>query len=210
MGRESRPPAVFAVLELAEGSLTKLLHSAQLTEQLKPFPPRGVVPTTATLLGIYDMRIGAMLQVETRSSIQGELYARTVWSVLIAGEGNFKSERAPSLLRTKPPKDAAPDFTSTWATRPDQALLYRLTGDLNPIHARPERRRRPGRAPILHGLCTYGFAARAALAVRSVAVTRVAFVRSRRVHQAGGSGPDAHGVRLRAGPVRGRADGAGG
>jgi len=156
---------VFAVLELAGGSLTRLLHSAQLTEQLRPLPPRGTVSTSATLLGIWDMRIGALLQVETRSSIRDELYARTVWTCLIAGEGNFQSERAPALLRTKPPKDAAPDFSTSWITLPTQALLYRLTGDLNPIHARPEAAREGGlEQPILHGLCTYGFAARAALA----------------------------------------------
>lgn len=156
---------MFDVLELAQGDLTHLLHSAQLTEQVRPFPPRGVVHTTATLLGIYDMRIGALLQIESRSTIRDELYARTVWTVLITGEGNFQSERAPGLLRTKPPRDAAPDFTVTWATQPTQALLYRLTGDLNPIHARPEAASAAGlERPILHGLCTYGFAARAALA----------------------------------------------
>ena len=156
---------VFAALDLACGGLSNLLHSAQLTEQLRPLPPRGTVHTTATVLGIYDMRIGALIQVESRSSVRGELHARTVFTCLVAGQGNFQSERAPSLLRTKPPKDAAPDFSTRWTTLPTQALLYRLTGDLNPIHARPEAARAGGlEQPILHGLCTYGFAARAALA----------------------------------------------
>lgn len=155
---------VFRALAAAGGTLTRLLHSAQLTEQLKPFPPRGVVETSATILGVYDMRIGAMLQIETRSSVQGTLHARTVWSLLIAGEGGFESARAPALLRTKPPKDAEPTFISSWQTQPTQALLYRLTGDLNPIHARPDAAQRAGlERPILHGLCTYGFAARAGL-----------------------------------------------
>jgi len=155
---------VFAALREAGGSLDRLLHSAQLTEQLRPLPPRGTVRTTATVLGIWDMRIGALLQFETRSEVDGELCARTVWSVLIAGEGNFESARAPALLRTKPPKDAAPDFSTSWTTLPTQALLYRLTGDLNPIHARDDAAKAAGLGqPILHGLCTYGFAARAAL-----------------------------------------------
>jgi len=157
---------VFAALAATGGTLTRLLHSAQLTEQVRPFPARGVAQPTATVLGIHDMRIGAMLQIETRSSVQGELHARTVWSLLIAGEGGFESPRAPALLRTKPPKDAEPSFIASWATQPTQALLYRLTGDLNPIHARPEAARDAGlERPILHGLCTYGFAARAALSV---------------------------------------------
>jgi acyl dehydratase len=156
---------VFAALELAGGSLDRLLHVSQRCEHSKPFAPQGVVSTTATVLGIYDMRIGAMLQIETRSSVAGELCARTVWSLLIAGVGEFASAKPPASLRTKPPKDAAPVFEASFATQSTQALLYRLTGDLNPIHARPEAAQTAGlERPILHGLCTYGFAAQAALA----------------------------------------------
>jgi acyl dehydratase len=156
---------VFAAFELTGLSLTRLLHSAQLTEQLKPFPPRGSVSTTATILGIWDMRIGALMQIETRSSIGSEVYARTVWSLLVAGVGEFESERAPPLLRTKAPKGIEPNFKASWSTQPNQALLYRLTGDTNPIHSHPETARAAGlEQPILHGLCTYGYAARAALA----------------------------------------------
>ena len=155
---------VFAALELTGLDVTKLLHSAQLTEQLASLPASGTVSTTATILGIADMRIGAMVQIETRSAIGGTPYARTVWSVLVAGVGPFESERAPALLRTKPPKDVAPSFEETWQTQPNQALLYRLTGDLNPIHAYPEAAALAGlEQPILHGLCTYAFAARVAL-----------------------------------------------
>ncbi|HEX6243367.1 MAG TPA: MaoC/PaaZ C-terminal domain-containing protein, partial [Polyangiales bacterium] len=156
---------VFAALRLTGGDLLKLLHTAQRVEQLKPFPAEGVVRTTAEIQGIWDMRIGAVINVETRSSLGGELYARTLWSLLIQGETGFPSERPPTGLRTKPPKDASPAFTQVWATQPAQALLYRLTGDLNPIHARPEVAASAGLpSPILHGLCSYGFAARVALA----------------------------------------------
>jgi acyl dehydratase len=156
---------VFAALRLTGGDLLKLLHTAQRTEQLKPFPAEAVVETTAQIQGIWDMRIGAVINVETRSSIGAELYARTLWSLLIQGETGFPSERPPAGLRTKPPKDTSPTFTVVWPTQPAQALLYRLTGDLNPIHARPELAQRAGLpAPILHGLCSYGFAARVALA----------------------------------------------
>ena len=156
---------VFAALRLTGGDLLKLLHTAQRTEQLKPFPAEGVVETTAQIQGIWDMRIGAVINVETRSSIGGELHARTLWSLLIQGETGFPSERPPAGLRTKPPKDASPAFAVVWPTTPAQALLYRLTGDLNPIHARPEVAESAGLpGPILHGLCSYGFAARVALA----------------------------------------------
>jgi acyl dehydratase len=155
---------VFAALHETGGDLLKLLHTGQRTELHRPFPPEAVVSTTAQVQGIWDMRIGAVINVETRSSIGGERVATTVWSLLIQGAGGFQSERPPAGLRTKPPKGAAPAFSETWRTSPAQALLYRLTGDLNPIHARPEVASAAGLpAPILHGLCSYGFAARAAL-----------------------------------------------
>jgi acyl dehydratase len=155
---------VFAALHVIGGDLLKLLHTAQKVEQLKPFPPEAVLSTTAEVLGIWDMRIGAVINIETRTSVRGELCARTRWSLLIQGETGFPSERPPVGLRTKPPKDATPAFRQVFTTSPAQALLYRLTGDLNPIHARPEAAEAAGLpAPILHGLCTYGFAARAAL-----------------------------------------------
>lgn len=155
---------VFAALEQTGGDLVQLLHSGQRTELVKPFPAEGVMSTTAEVLGIWDMRVGALLQIETRTSVAGELHARTVWSLLIRGAGNFESARPPSLLRTKPPKDAEPTYTQHWTTLPTQALLYRLTGDVNPIHARPEVAQAAGfERPILHGLCSYGYAARVAL-----------------------------------------------
>jgi acyl dehydratase len=155
---------VFAALRETGGDLLKLLHTGQRTELHRPFPPEAVVSTTAQVQGIWDLRIGAVINVETRSSIDSELVASTVWSLLIQGESGFPSERPPQGLRTKPPKDAAPTFSAVWTTSPAQALLYRLTGDLNPIHARPEQAAAAGlSAPILHGLCTYGFAGRVAL-----------------------------------------------
>lgn len=155
---------VFAALRVTGGDLLKLLHTAQRTELVKPLPAEALVSTTAHVQGIWDMRIGAVVNIETRSSIGGELYARTLWSLLIQGEGGFESERPPAGLRAKPPKDASPDFAVEWTTSPAQALLYRLTGDLNPIHARPEVAQAAGLpGPVLHGLCSYGFAARVAL-----------------------------------------------
>lgn len=155
---------VFLAFEQTGLELTRLLHTAQRTEQLLPFPPQGIVSTRATIDGIWDMRIGALVQITAESSVAGQLHARTVWSMLVAGVGEFPSERPPASLRTRAPKDLSPSFSETWVTQPNQALLYRLTGDTNPIHARPEVALAAGLPqPILHGLCTYGFAARAAL-----------------------------------------------
>ncbi len=155
---------VFAAIDALGGDKLQLLHSSQRTELLKPFPSEGVMETTGHLLGAWDLRIGALVNVETRTEIGGVLHARTVWTLLMRGEGGFGGERAPSLLRVKPPKDTAPTFSATWQTSPTQALLYRLTGDVNPIHADPAVAKAAGfEQPILHGLCSYGFALRAAL-----------------------------------------------
>lgn len=155
---------VVAALRATGGDLLKLLHTAQRTELLRPLPAEGLLSTTATVRGIWDMRVGALINIETCSLLAGEVCARTLWSLLIQGETGFASERPPAGLRTKPPKDVAPRVSASWHTSPAQALLYRLTGDLNPIHARPEVAQAAGLpAPILHGLCTYGFAARVAL-----------------------------------------------
>jgi acyl dehydratase len=108
--------------------------------------------------------VGALAVVDTETELNGELACRTSWQLLLRGAGGFGGERPPQGLRTKPPKEQAPDFEITVPTRRDQALLYRLTGDINPIHANPEVAKQAGfDRPILHGLCTYGVAARIAL-----------------------------------------------
>lgn len=155
---------VFAALSATGGNPLTLLHSGQRTELLRPFPPRGTMQTTARVQGIWDLRVGALVSIETRTAVDGEPTARTQWQLLLQGEGGFKGERPPPLLRTRPPKGAQPDFSEGFPTAPTQALLYRLTGDINPIHARPEVAREAGLdQPILHGLCSYGAAGRLAL-----------------------------------------------
>ena len=93
------------------------------------------------------------------------LACRTTWQLLLRGEGGFGGERpaaadcAPSRPRTR-----QPDFEVSVPTSRNQALLYRLTGDVNPIHSHPEVAKQAGfERPILHGLCSYGIAGRVAL-----------------------------------------------
>jgi acyl dehydratase len=144
--------------------LVQLLHTAQRTELIKPFPAQGEMSTTATIRGVWDMKIGALLIVDTETAIDGELSARTSWQLLLRGEGGFGGERPPGGLRARPPKGAAPAFEAEVPTSRSQALLYRLTGDVNPIHSHPEVAKLAGfDRPILHGLCTYGIGGRLAL-----------------------------------------------
>ncbi len=155
---------VFEALRQTGGNLVTLLHSAQRTELIRPFPPEGEMETEAEVTGIWDMKIGALVEVTSRTAVAGEPVARTVWHLLMRGEGGFGGGRPPRLLRTKPPAETAPAFSVEVPTSRNQALLYRLNGDINPIHSHPEVARSAGfERPILHGLCFYGIAARIAL-----------------------------------------------
>lgn len=155
---------VFEALGQTGGNLVTLLHSGQKTELLKPFPPQGTLRTTATIRGIWDMKIGALTTIDTETEIKGETVTRTSWQLLLRGEGKFGGPRPPKLLRISPKDGVPPDFSVEISTQPHQALLYRLNGDINPIHARPEVAAQAGfDRPILHGLCFYGMAARIAL-----------------------------------------------
>lgn len=155
---------VFEAMGRTRADLVQLLHTGQRTESLGPIPPAGLMRTTATLRGLWDMKVGAIAYVDTETEINGEPACRTTWQLLLRGEGGFGGERPPAGLRTKPPKDKAPDFEVEVPTSRSQALLYRLNGDFNPIHSDPAVAREAGfDRPILHGLCTYGIAARIAL-----------------------------------------------
>jgi len=157
---------VFDVLGTTGGNLVTLLHSAQRTELVRPFPASGSMRTRARIRGIWDMKIGALMIIDTETEVDGEPTARTSWHLLLRGEGGFGGERPPALLRVKPPRDRTPDFRVEVPTAENQALLYRLNGDINPIHARPEVAAEAGfERPILHGLCFYGIAGRSALRV---------------------------------------------
>jgi acyl dehydratase len=155
---------IFDAARSVGADLVQLLHASQRTELVRPWPASGEMQTTATVRGIWDMKIGALLIVDTETLVNGELATRTSWQLLLRGEGGFGGERPPSGLRTRPPKGQAPDFEAEVQTQRNQALLYRLTGDINPIHSHPEVAKQAGfERPILHGLCTYGIGARLAL-----------------------------------------------
>jgi acyl dehydratase len=120
--------------------------------------------TTATIRAIYDMRKFAQVIVDTRSEDEaGKLVAETSASMLFRGEGGFGGEPPPKVPPpVEKPKEAPPTFSIEETSSPEQALLYRLSGDYNPLHADPDFARAVGfdQGPILHGLCTFGFMVR--------------------------------------------------
>lgn len=141
-----------------------LLHGEQAIELERPIPPEGSIRSSGRVVAIWDKGSGAVVETETESRDvkSGEVLFRTRSSLFIRGEGNFGGQRGPSVEKFEPTRK--PDHQLRYATRRDQALLYRLTGDMNPLHSDPEFARRGGLAePILHGLCTYGFTGRALL-----------------------------------------------
>jgi acyl dehydratase len=99
--------------------------------------------------------------VATDTSSGSPLYTTTS-SAFIRGEGGWGGDRGPSSAVEFP--DREPDHQVTYTTRPDQALIYRLSGDRNPLHSDPKFAAMGGfEKPILHGLCSFGFTGRALL-----------------------------------------------
>lgn len=143
-----------------------LLHGEQYLELKRPLPTSATMHNTAKISAVYDKGKGAVLIVDVHSTdSQGNEIAFNQSSIFIRGLGGFGGERGPSTSEQNLPPNRLPDATHQQQTRPDQALLYRLSsGDGNPLHADPQMAALGGfRQPILHGLCTFGFAGRAVL-----------------------------------------------
>ncbi|MCU1352478.1 MAG: Enoyl-CoA hydratase [Acidimicrobiales bacterium] len=142
-----------------------LVHGEQAITLHKPIPTKGEVSTVGEITGIYDKGKGAVIEVRSVSTetSTGEPLFTNVMSAFIRGEGGWGGDRGPSGPKNVAP-DREPDRVVTYQTRSDQALLYRLSGDRNPLHSDPTFAAMGGfDKPILHGLCTYGFTGRALL-----------------------------------------------
>jgi acyl dehydratase len=142
-----------------------LVHGEQRITLHKPIPPEGSATLRSKIVGIYDKGKAAVVATETNATDEADgspLYT-TYSSAFIRGEGGWGGDRGPSGARNVPP-ERGPDHEVTYQTSPDQALVYRLSGDRNPLHSDPAFAAMGGfDRPILHGLCTYGFTARALL-----------------------------------------------
>ena len=150
--------------DLGDFDRAMLVHAEQSIELHSPLPVHGTLRTSAMVTGIYDKGSGALVETQNQAvdAVTGEPMVTTRGSTFIRGEGGFGGDRgsAPSWELPK----RAPDYKVTQQTRPEQALLYRLSGDRNPLHADPAFAARGGFSrPILHGLCTYGMTGRVLL-----------------------------------------------
>lgn len=139
-----------------------LVHGSQSVTLHKTLPVNGTASVVSKIAAMYDKGKAGVVVLETRATGQdGEPLYTTGASLFIRGEGGWGGDRGPSGAVNVPP-DRAPDHSITYVTSPDQALLYRLNGDRNPLHSDPSFAAMGGfDRPILHGLCTYGFTGRA-------------------------------------------------
>ena len=152
-----RPPALQTL------DAERFLHGEQSIELLRPLPASGQGYVCSTIESVLDKGAGAIIVIvatlcsddAARTSI-----GRSRMSIFVLGAGGFGGPRGTAAIFALP--ERAPDRRITYHTRPEQALLYRLSGDRHRLHSDPEFAKAHGfNGPILHGLCTYGFACRA-------------------------------------------------
>ncbi|MFE3327347.1 MaoC/PaaZ C-terminal domain-containing protein [Streptomyces sp. NPDC059176] len=140
--------------------LSAVLHGGQTITLHRPIPVRGRATSTSRVAAVYDKGKAAILVLRSEAADDdGPLWTSDA-QIFVRGEGGFGGERGPSARVEQPERE--PDKVVERAIREDQALLYRLSGDWNPLHADPEFAELAGfDRPILHGLCTYGMTLKA-------------------------------------------------
>ncbi|MGW2343832.1 MaoC/PaaZ C-terminal domain-containing protein [Streptomyces sp. NPDC001661] len=141
-------------------NLAHVLHGGQTIELHRPIPVKGKATTTSRVAAVYDKTKAAVLVLRSEvADADGPLWTSDS-QIFVRGEGGFGGERGPSERLEIPGRE--PDRTVERTIREDQALLYRLSGDWNPLHADPEFAKLAGfDKPILHGLCSYGMTLKA-------------------------------------------------
>ena len=143
-----------------EIDLAQVVHGSQSIAVTGPVPTSGRATVTTRISEIWDKGKAAVIWQEgVATAPSGERLWTTRSSIFVRGEGGFGGERGGSEPVPLPERE--PDVDTTYDVLPQQALLYRLCGDRNPLHADPDFAKAAGfPAPILHGLCTYGIVLR--------------------------------------------------
>ncbi|KAF9911242.1 hypothetical protein EC991_004466 [Linnemannia zychae] len=151
------------------------VHGEQSLEVHRHLPIGGAedFELHSSVTGVYDKGKGMVIERTAQLVDPKEVtrpYVTMTGSAFVRGSGGWGGPRGPATNGNKkvesldPPKDRAPDHVVEDSTHPDQAILYRLSGDYNPLHVDPEIAPMVGlERPILHGLCTYGHSAQAIL-----------------------------------------------
>jgi acyl dehydratase len=156
-------PVLMEVVARSGGPLERLVHGGESVWVKGPLPPSGTLHTSGEIVGLFDLKRMAQLVYRTTSRVGSDVVFETEGSLLFLGLGGFggpRPERAPApKYDTKSPAT----FEVEQAVARSQALLYRLSGDTNPLHADPKFAALVGfsQGPILHGLASMGFCTRA-------------------------------------------------
>ncbi len=160
---ETDPPALD--LPGCDINLAQVVHGSQAVSVSGPLPTSGTATLSTKLTDIWDKGKAAVIWQESvaRSTApdggQGEELWRARSSIFVKGEGGWGGGRGTTATVVLPERE--PDLLTSYAVTPQQALLYRLCGDRNPLHADPDFAKAAGfPAPILHGLCSYGIVLR--------------------------------------------------
>lgn len=153
-----------AMSQIGSFNWAMLVHGTQAVTLHRPIPVEAQATTQDRVVAMYDKGKAGVVVTEAEVKLAtGEPLYTTRSSVFIRGEGGWGGDRGPSGPQNEPPA-SAPDHEVTLQTSPDQAFVYRLSGDRNPLHTDPSFAAIGGfDRPILHGLCTYGFTGRALL-----------------------------------------------
>lgn len=155
---ESDPPPLD--LPGCDINLAQVVHGSQSISVTGPLPTTGTATVRTRISEVWDKgRAAVIWQEGVATSLSGDELWTTRSSIFVRGEGGWGGDRGGSPGVEVP--DRAPDADATYDVTPQQALLYRLCGDRNPLHADPDFAKAAGfPAPILHGLCSYGIVLR--------------------------------------------------
>jgi acyl dehydratase len=156
--------ALVDMLNQIDINLMMLLHGEQMTTVYRPIPPNASGKVVGKIVEVWDKGKAAVLSLEIKVvDSEGPIFANKS-TVFIRGAGGFGGERGPSTKGKNEVPSREPDHVFEDITLPEQAALYRLNGDPNPIHIDPEFATMAGfEKPFLHGMCSYGFACRAVI-----------------------------------------------
>jgi len=156
-------PAMMGLSAAVEINLVMVLHGEQGFRIHKTIPTKGKLTTKGRVSGVYDKGKGALASIESETRDEsGDLIFTNTSGVFVRGAGGFGGERGPEAGNIPP--DRAPAKIVEMQTLPIQAMIYRLSGDRNPLHIDPDFATMAGYdRPILHGLCTFGHVGRAIL-----------------------------------------------
>lgn len=146
---------------------SQVLHAEQRLQIFRPLPPAADLLINKRIVGAFDRgpKIGAVVLFEAEGRFaKDDTVLFTLGNTIVArGDGGFGAPNGKGPAPHRVPR-REPDLSCDLSTRRDQALLYRLTGDRNPLHSDPALAKSAGfDAPILHGLCTYGVACHAVM-----------------------------------------------